>query len=115
MSNDIKVERLQSTILRELNLMVRNFLNSEIIPSLTVHEVRLTSDLSKAKVFYSFVGDYLKEEVTAEIANYLKEIRHNLAEKVSMRAVPELEFVFDDSLETANRIDEILNDINKEN
>ncbi|WP_339034802.1 30S ribosome-binding factor RbfA [Spiroplasma endosymbiont of Cantharis rufa] len=113
MANDIKIERNQSTILRELNLILqREFPDSEYLNSLTVHEVRLSNDMGHAKVFYSSMDvNSNKDEVKAEIEENLKEIRMILASKVEMRSVPELTFEFDKTLENANKIEKILKDI----
>lgn len=110
MSNERKVDRNQSIILRELNLILqREFLNNDYLKNITIHEVRLTNDMGHAKVFYSFLDNELsKDEIKNELNENKKEIRYLLAAKVDMKSVPELEFNFDDSLENANRIDEIL-------
>lgn len=113
MAKDIKLERTQSTILRELNLILqREFPDSEYVKTLSIHEVRLSNDMSHAKIFYSFLDiNADKEEVQEEINDYLKEIRMILASKVEMKSVPELVFEYDKSLENANKIEEILKDI----
>ena len=113
MAKDIKLERTQSTILRELNLILqREFPDSEYVKTISIHEVRLSSDMSHAKIFYSFLDiNADKEEVQEEINDYLKEIRMILASKVEMKSVPELVFEYDKSLENANKIEEILKDI----
>ncbi|WP_339029362.1 MULTISPECIES: 30S ribosome-binding factor RbfA [unclassified Spiroplasma] len=113
MANDIKIERNQSTILRELNLILqREFPDSEYLNSLTIHEVRLSNDMSHAKIFYSSMDvNSNKDEVKTEIEENLKEIRMILASKVEMRSVPELTFEFDKTLENANKIEKILKDI----
>ncbi|AUM62572.1 30S ribosome-binding factor RbfA [Spiroplasma monobiae] len=113
MPNDIKIERNQSTILRELNLILqREFPDCEYLNTLTIHEVRLSNDMSHAKVFYSCMDTSADlADVKAEIDENLKEIRMILASKVEMRSVPELTFEFDKTLENANKIEEILKEI----
>ncbi|AOG60291.1 ribosome-binding factor A [Spiroplasma helicoides] len=113
MGNEIKLERHQSTILRELNLILqREFPDTDYINSLTVREVRLSKDLSHAKVFYSSLdSDAPVDDIKEEVEEYLKEIRKILASKVEMKSVPELKFEYDNSLENANNIEKILKDI----
>lgn len=113
MPNEIKIERAQSTILRELNLILqREFPDSEYLNGLTIREVRLTNDMSQAKIFYSLLyTDADLTEVAAEINDYVKEIRMLLASKVDMKNVPELIFEYDKSLENANKIEQILKEI----
>ncbi|AXK51262.1 30S ribosome-binding factor RbfA [Spiroplasma alleghenense] len=113
MGHDIKVERLNSSILRELSLIFsKEFHDNETMRSISVKEVRLTNDLSHAKVFYSHLIDSIsKEEVIEELKSKSKEVRHKLAGKVEMKFVPELEFIYDESLSNANKIEEILKNI----
>ncbi|WP_339021592.1 30S ribosome-binding factor RbfA [Spiroplasma endosymbiont of Atherix ibis] len=113
MAKDIKIERNQSTILRELNLILqREFPDCEYLNSLIIHEVRLSNDMSHAKIFYSFLDSSADQKaVQAEINENLKEIRMILASKVEMRNVPELTFEYDKTLENANKIEEILKEI----
>jgi len=113
MPNEIKVERMQSTILRELNLILqREFLDSEYIKSLTIREVRLTNDMSQARIFYSILNIKANlADVVAEIKDNLKEIRMLLASRIDIKNVPELNFEYDKSLDNANKIDEILKKI----
>ena len=77
---------------------------------ISVTRVRMSPDLSVAKIFLSFlkVGD---QQVSLEDINSRKnEIRgilgHHIGKKV--RIVPELVFYHDDSSDYASRIDEIL-------
>ncbi|QGS51821.1 30S ribosome-binding factor RbfA [Spiroplasma tabanidicola] len=115
MSKEIKLERAQSTIMRELNLILqREFPDTEFLNSLSVHEVRLTNDMSIAKVFYSSMDSEASiDDIKEEIKENAKEIRMILAGKIEMRSVPELKFEYDSSLEKANKIEKILKEIKK--
>ena len=76
----------------------------------TVSEVRISPDLSVAKVFVSI----FPSEKSASVMHLLEEnkrmIRGELGHKVSsqLRIVPELDFHLDTSLDYAARIDELL-------
>ncbi|MDL2231755.1 30S ribosome-binding factor RbfA [Porphyromonadaceae bacterium OttesenSCG-928-L07] len=78
---------------------------------LSVTTVRVSPDLSYAKVYLSiFPADRLKVVMdTLNDAN--KNIRFVLGKKVGkqMRVVPELRFFIDDSLDYVEKIDELLN------
>ena len=85
----------------------RNLFRGSMI---TVTVVRVTSDLSLARVYVSIFPGNKKKEVLGLINEQAKHIRHILASRVrhQLRAVPELEFHIDDSLDYADRIDELL-------
>ncbi len=79
---------------------------------ITITVVRVTSDLSIARVYLSIFSPKSSEEVLQQIRTQAGEIRYKLGSKVrhQLRKVPELEFFIDDSLDYAERIDELLDD-----
>ena len=71
----------------------------------TVSYVKITGDLSLARVYVSFLGkNYSIQELRKQKGFIRKELSHRL----SMRKMPDLEFVLDDTLEKAQRIEDIL-------
>jgi len=78
---------------------------------ITVTQVRVTSDLSLARVYISiFPASNDKQEILNLINLENRSIRHFLAQivKNQLRKTPDLQFFLDDSLDYAERIDELL-------
>jgi ribosome-binding factor A len=78
---------------------------------ITVSEVRITPDLSIAKVFISIFPSNKSADVIAKIEQETKSIRAELGKKVrhQLRIVPELHFFIDETLDKLEHIDELLN------
>ena len=76
----------------------------------TVSEVRISPDLSVAKVFVSIFPSAKAEEVMGILNANLKSYRGELGRKVGgqLRIVPELVLFLDSSLDYAAHIDELL-------
>ena len=76
----------------------------------TVTKVHVTKDLSQAKVYLSIFGTPDKEAGFAKVKAAVKTIRRILSTRVrhQLRAVPELLFYFDDSLDYIENIDNLL-------
>ena len=72
--------------------------------------VRVTADLSLAKVYISIFGNPDKQAVFDNVEKCASYIRGMLAKTVgkSMRKVPELAFYLDDSLDYSEEIDKLL-------
>ncbi|AVP49068.1 30S ribosome-binding factor RbfA [Williamsoniiplasma luminosum] len=107
--------RKESTILRELTLILTREFSNQFLNSISIHEVRLTRDNEIAKIFYSFLAfdpSIDKESVAEELEIHHKQIRKILAGKLQMKFIPELNFVYDTSLDNANHIEEILKKVN---
>ncbi|MFN5706187.1 MAG: 30S ribosome-binding factor RbfA [bacterium] len=82
---------------------------------ITITMVRISPDLSVARVYLSFFNSSNKEQMLNEIKVQTKEIRFKLGERIrnQARIVPHLEFFIDDSAEYVSRMDELFNRINK--
>ena len=114
MSN-IKLERIASQIVRELSSIFYEEVHNEILKNVTIIDARVTNDLSLAKVYYTFLGDYDKVTIAAELKNASSFLRTELAKRMDLRTTPELRFVYDESTEYGEHIDEIIKEIHNEN
>ncbi len=111
----IKIERIASSIAKELSQIFYEEVHNEVLKSVTIVDVKVTNDLSMAKVYYTFLGDYDKVLVQEELKNASSFLRCELAKRVDIRNTPELRFVYDESTEYGEHIDEILEEIHNEN
>lgn len=79
---------------------------------INVSEVKVTSDLSIAKVYISILPSdkYDRKQVFQQIEAYNKKIRKFVGDKLAkrLRKIPELRFYFDETLDIVARIDELL-------
>jgi ribosome-binding factor A len=84
---------------------------------ITITQVRVTSDLSIAKVYLSFFKAISPNQALLSIQAQSREIRYKLGEKIrdQVRAVPQLNFFLDDTQEYSERMDRIFMQINKDN
>ena len=76
----------------------------------TVTMVRISPDLSIAKVYISIFGGKDNEHSFNHISENAKYIRHELSQVVKnqLRKTPELHFYLDDSFDYAKKIDNLL-------
>lgn len=77
---------------------------------LTITTVRVTSDLSIARVYLSVFGVTDTKAVMETLKSVTREIRYKLGQRVKMqlRIIPELKFMEDDTLDFIERIDDLL-------
>jgi ribosome-binding factor A len=77
---------------------------------ITVTQVRVSPDLSVAKVYVSLFNVPDTKVLLKQIQENTKEIRMKLSERIKkqVRIIPNLVFFQDDSLDYAMRIDELL-------
>lgn len=105
----IRTERLSSVIQKDLGqILQRNYQPSGTF--ITVTQVRMTDDLSIAKVYLSvFSPNREVESVYKYIDDRQDEIRYELASKIKnqVRRIPELIFYEDDTAEYVNKIENL--------
>ena len=76
----------------------------------SVSVVRISPDMSYARVYLSVFPSERSEEIVKNINDNMKSIRFELGNRVrhQLRIIPELKFFVDDSLDYAAHIDELL-------
>ena len=100
-----RVEKLDSILMKEISNIIQFDLNNPDVGFCTVSEVKLSNDLSKAKVYVSFFGNNYGIAALKRSKGFIKS---TLAKRLKMRKIPDIEFVVDDSLERVSRIEEII-------
>lgn len=87
----------------------KNVIGSTFI---TITQVHCSSDLMVVKVYLSFLIRKNAESIIALLEKYNKEIRKMLAYRIKkqVRAIPELHFYLDSTLEEVEKIEQLLKD-----
>jgi ribosome-binding factor A len=98
------VQREMADILLQLN---KSKYHGKLI---TVSIVRVTKDMSIARIYLSIYPSEFAEEILNEIQMNGKSLRGDLGRRIgkSVRIIPELEFYIDDSLDYIEHIDDLL-------
>lgn len=110
-----RTDRLDSLFLKEISSIIQFDLNDPKIGFATVSEVKISPDLSLAKVYVSFFGKNYKKRDGIEALRRAKGfIKTELAHRIKIRKIPDLEFIVDDSLDKAEHIESIINKNKKE-
>lgn len=81
---------------------------------ISIIEVKVSPDLSVAKIYLSMLLAKEKEKILQKINLRKKEIRKELGDKIAkqVRIIPELVFYIDEVEENAQRIEEIIKNLN---
>lgn len=104
-----KVSRLIQKELASIFLAESRKIASNVM--ITVTAVKVSKDLTYAKVYLSIFGVEKKDQLVENFKHNKKDIRRELGYKLGnqLRVIPELEFIHDDSLDYIQHIDDLLN------
>ena len=109
----IRQQKVSRLLQKELGLLFQNqfkHLCQGNMVSITV--VRVTPDLSFARVYVSVFPTKEPGKLVEFFNDHIYEISHALYQRIrnQFRKMPEVRFYYDDSLDYADRINEILSD-----
>lgn len=80
----------------------------------TVTRVEATPNLQQAKVYISVVPDAKGKETVKGLGKNIYAVQQELNEKLAMRPVPRIQWVLETATAEAQRIEELLDKIKKE-
>lgn len=104
-----RADRLKELFLQEVVSAVRELKDPGLAGFLTITDVSVTQDLKEAKVYYSMLGSPIDKEMAAKALERSAGFLHRrLFERLSIRRVPVLSFVYDDTPEKAQRVEMLL-------
>ena len=109
----IHTKRLEGMLIREISDILMTEAKDEDLKFVTITSMNLANDLSYAKVYFQTLNED-KEKITKELNEASGFIRAILKKrKLDIRIMPELKFIYDDSMEYGNNIDSLIEKINK--
>jgi len=107
--------RLGEQIRQDLGDLLAREVHDPGIGFVTITRVRVTEDLLQARVFYTALGDQAAAQKTARaLERALPFLRRALGQRLRLRRVPELTFAVDESIGHQARVEELLEQIKRE-
>ena len=104
-----RIDRITSDIKLALSELLRNMKDPRVSRLLSIVKVDVSGDLSYATVYVSAIEGYEKT------VSSVKALKGAVGARLTLRKVPELRFVADDSIEQSANISRIIESLNGEN
>ena len=109
--SNFRIERVNEDIKEVLSELVMNEVKDPRVGLVTIVGVRVSNDLSSAKVLFSVMGDEAQRATTLKILKGASSfMRRVIVRHLDVKVAPELHWVYDDSLDRAFRIEQMLKD-----
>jgi ribosome-binding factor A len=104
-----RAERVGEAIRDAIAEMLLREIKDPRIGMVTLTMVHLTDDLRHAKVYFSCVGDpAVRDRSLSGLRSATGFMRAQLTRRLQLRVAPELTFLFDPTLENAERLSSLL-------
>jgi ribosome-binding factor A len=113
LSQGSRSDRVADQIRSELALLLsRGEVHDPGIGFVTITRVQMTPDLQQARVFYTALGDESARKNTERaLHRALPFLRRQVGSRLRLKRVPELDFLYDQSIAGQDRIEQLLNEI----
>ena len=103
-------ERVADELQRILSTAIREELDDPRLRLVTITDVRVSRDLSHAKVFFSSLEDTDKARLQDSLERAGGFLRGIVGRRLAIRTAPELHFVYDDSLQRGHELRELIDE-----
>ena len=107
----LKIERINTNLKREISKILATEVKDKDIQFVTVTAVETTNDLSVAKVYVTVLNDEKKDKIMQALLRAKGFIRSQLFERVELRKIPDLRFVYDESIAQGMKIEKMIEDL----
>jgi len=101
--------RIAEQVQRELSDIIRLELKDPRVGMITIVDVEVSTDQSHARVYFTSLGDQAGiDAATAGLQHAAGFLRSQLAHRMKLRIVPQLQFKYDESVERGMRISQLI-------
>lgn len=110
-------DRVAQEIQKEIAVILQREVKDPRIGMVTVSDVEVSSDLAYAKVFVTFLFDHDEQAITQGMKGLEKAapyIRTLLGKTMRLRIVPEIRFIYDESLVEGMRMSNLVSNVIRE-
>lgn len=112
---NIRAQRVASQLQQTISQIIQKELQNPIFTEqlVTVVDVRVSADLSVAKVYFSVLASKQKQQEVMQALNEAKKfIRNEIASRLNMRITPELRFELDTLAEKGEKLIKLIDEVN---
>lgn len=107
-----RMDRVSEQCRRVLAELIQRHIDDPRVGFITVSDVQVTKDLSRARVFVSCLeGEERANDSVLVLNQNAAMLRHELAREVRMRTIPVLKFVYDESIAYGSHLNQLLQEI----
>lgn len=107
-------DRLAEQLLEDVAELLSREVNDPRITQLTLTQAKLSRDLKHARIYFSLLDESQnRDEVLDGLRSATGFIRARIAKRLSLRFVPTIEFLYDETGARAERIEKLLREVKK--
>jgi ribosome-binding factor A len=104
-----RTQRIESEVQRVLAALIAREVRDPRVGNVTITQVSMSADMGAARVFFTpFASSNPPEQVGRALTHAAGFLRGELGRRLGLRHAPRLEFVFDDTVEGAAHLTQLI-------
>ena len=111
----VKTERIANVLVKEISDILQNDIYDKDIRFVTITACKVDTDLSLAQVYCTMFDTTNKDKCMHDLNAAKGFIKKELAKrKLEIRKIPDLRFIYDESISYGRKIENIIKEIHEE-
>ncbi|RMH18713.1 MAG: 30S ribosome-binding factor RbfA [Gammaproteobacteria bacterium] len=110
-SGQDRTRRIASEIRKQLAELLQHEADDPAFQGVTLTAARVSRDLSCATIYFTLMGEHEQDagkEVMQKLQHAAGYLRRQIARGMKIRTVPQLRFFYDESIERASKIENLI-------
>ena len=108
------MERVAERVRVELSTLLTRTVRDPAVSAVTITHVSMTADLQLARIYYTVLDGGNRRDTARGLRRAKTYLRRLIGQRLQLRQVPELRFMFDETLEQQDRLAKLFTDIQNE-
>ena len=114
MAHGTRSRRVAERVRTELGTLLARNVRDPGLLGVAVTDVRMNADLQLARVYYTLLSGSDRRSAARGLRRAQPYLRREIGQRLQLRQVPEIRFLYDDSAERQDRIACILDDLERQ-
>ena len=105
------MERVAERVRIELSTLLTRTVRDPAVSAVTITHVSMTADLQLARIYYTVLDGSDRRDTARGLRRAKTYLRRAIGQRLQLRQVPELRFIFDETLDQQDRLAQIFSEI----
>ena len=114
MAHSTRMERVAERVRIEISTLLARTIRDPAVSAVTITHVSMTADLQLARIYYTVLDPNSRQNTARGLRRAKNYLRRLIGQRLQLRQVPELRFVFDETLDQQDRLQKIFAKIENE-
>ena len=111
MAHGIRVERVAERVRMELTTLLTRTVRDPAVSGVTITHVSMSPDLQLARIYYTVLAGNNRHDTARGLRRAKTYLRRAIGQRLQLRHVPELRFMYDETLDQQDRLARIFTEI----